>query len=90
MNFKLEDFAEERERVYLETGSQTACSILDRGISLGFSACKEQLLSLIRRAVEYGLYSFEDFDADSNYDEESRAEGLREIQDSFIENYCNL
>jgi hypothetical protein len=40
-DYKLEDFEHEREKVYLETGSLTACEILNRGISLGFEAHQE-------------------------------------------------
>ena len=39
----------------------------------------------IRDAIEHGLYSYDDFDRTSNYDEESRAEGLKEIQDEYID-----
>lgn len=38
----------------------------------------------VRKAVEYGLWSFDDFDKTSNYDNESREEGTKEIQDEFI------
>lgn len=38
----------------------------------------------LRKAVEFGLWAFEDFDRCSNYDKESREEGLKEIQDEFI------
>jgi hypothetical protein len=41
VDYKLEDFEHERKKVYLETGSLTACEILDRGISLGFKAHQE-------------------------------------------------
>jgi hypothetical protein len=39
----------------------------------------------IRKAVAFGLWEFYDFDRTSNYDEESREEGLKEIQDRFVE-----
>ncbi len=39
----------------------------------------------IREAVAHGLWAFDDFDRSSNYDDESRAEGLKEIQDEFVE-----
>lgn len=39
----------------------------------------------LRKAVEYGLFAYPDFDECSNYDAESREEGLKEIQDEFIE-----
>lgn len=38
----------------------------------------------IRKAVEFGLFSFDEFDKNSNYDDESRAEGLQELQDDFV------
>lgn len=41
VDYRLEDFEHERNKVYSETGSLTACTILDRGISLGFNAHKE-------------------------------------------------
>jgi hypothetical protein len=50
VDYQLEDFELERKRVYLETGSLTACEILDRGISLGFKAhqglVKDKLFTL--------------------------------------------
>lgn len=44
------------------------------------------LIPEIERAIEYGLSSFEDFDADSNYDAASRIQGLKEIQQDYISN----
>ncbi len=38
----------------------------------------------IRDAVEHGLWAYPDFDRTNNYDEESRAEGLKEIQDDYF------
>ena len=39
----------------------------------------------LKNAIEHGLNSFEDFDKTSNYDEESRAEGLKEIQEDYLQ-----
>lgn len=39
----------------------------------------------VRQAVEFGLTSFYEFDRDSNYDAESRAEGIKNLQDEFVE-----
>lgn len=39
----------------------------------------------LRKAIAYGLWAFDDFDRSSNYDDESREEGLKEIQDEFVE-----
>lgn len=36
VDYTLKEFEEERNKVYEETGSLTACTIVDRGISLGF------------------------------------------------------
>lgn len=46
----------------------------------------DELRQLLEQAIAHGLHSFEDFDANSNYDEESREEGLKEIQNEFIDN----
>lgn len=43
-----------------------------------------ELIPEIEKAIEHGLNSFEDFDRNSNYDEESRIEGLQEIQEDYI------
>lgn len=34
----------------------------------------------IKKAIEYGLWAFKDFDRDSNYDAESIQKGLKQIQ----------
>jgi hypothetical protein len=39
----------------------------------------------MRKAIAHGLSSFDDFDRTSNYDEQSRKEGLKEIQDEYLE-----
>lgn len=53
-------------------------------------ALKETLLasipleSIIEEAIKHGLDSFEEFDRNSNYDDESRVEGLKEIQEDYV------
>lgn len=44
------------------------------------------LIPEIEKAIQFGLFSFEEFDANSNYDAQSRIEGLKEIQQDYISN----
>jgi uncharacterized coiled-coil protein SlyX len=76
----------------LETGIKTL-SLSDGFKDIGKIEALKQILSQstplipeIEKALEYGLNSFEDFDETSNYDEESRKEGLKEIQQDYISN----
>src|SRR5438128_512446 len=58
-----------------------------RIIKLALKGVKNKLQSPveeIKSAIKYGLNSFEDFDRTSNYDEESRKEGLEEIQNEYL------
>lgn len=43
-----------------------------------------ELIPEIEKAIKHGLNSFENFDRNSNYDEESRGEGLQKIQEDYI------
>jgi hypothetical protein len=76
------------ELIVCNEGIENSC--LDRvKIVEAFVFTPEELKQLLSDAIKHGLNSFEDFDAESNYDEESRKQGLKEIQKEYIENFLN-
>jgi hypothetical protein len=76
------------ELIVCNEGIENSC--LDRvKIVEAFVFTPEELKQLLSDAIEHGLNSFDEFDKGYNYDEESRAEGLKEIQEEYIENFLN-